>query len=164
MPDTTHRVQAIVDRFVSELTQVAREEARRLVLAGFGAPKSERLTNGSTVRPSRTSRANGSHRPSGSKRSPESLQALEEKVRGFIASHPGLRIEEINQQLSTKTSELALPLRKLIAARRVKTTGQKRSTKYFAGSARESAAAKPASTTKVAKRTATSKRRRRSKR
>jgi hypothetical protein len=39
MPGTTSRVQSIIDRFVSELTQVAREEAARVVMGGFGPSK-----------------------------------------------------------------------------------------------------------------------------
>jgi hypothetical protein len=136
MLDATHRVQAILDRFVAELTQVAREEATRMVLAGFGAPTSNRraVANGSatmassarTVSPPKRTRA------SGVKRSPEDLQALQDRVHDFIAAHPGLRIEQINKQLGTRTNELALPLRKLIAAKLVRTSGHRRSTTYVA--------------------------------
>lgn len=52
---------------------------------------------------------------------------------GFIKSHPGLRIEEINRELGTNTKDLALPMKKLIAAKQIKALGQRRATKYFAG-------------------------------
>jgi hypothetical protein len=51
----------------------------------------------------------------------------------FVAKHPGLRIEQINKELGTSTKELMLPIRKAIAAKVVKTEGERRATKYFAG-------------------------------
>ena len=124
MPDTTHRVQSIIDRFVSELTQVAREEAARVVMGGFGGSK-----------PGRKPASNGASRRAhgGEKRSREKLEALQEKFLSFVKSHPGLRIEQINKQLATSTQDLALPIRKLIAAKQLTTKGQRRATQYFAG-------------------------------
>jgi predicted transcriptional regulator len=49
-----------------------------------------------------------------------------------VGSNPGLRIEQINRALGTRTAELRLPLRKLIAAKQIKTKGQRRATRYFA--------------------------------
>ncbi len=49
-----------------------------------------------------------------------------------MGKNPGLRIEQINKQLGTTTKSLALPIRKLVAEKRVKTKGAKRSTAYFA--------------------------------
>ena len=133
MPDTTHRVQSVIDRFVHELTAIAREEAARVVMGGFGASKPGRkpASNGATRR------AHG-----GEKRSPEKLEALQEKVLGFVKSHPGLRIEQINKQLATSTQDLALPIRKLIATTQLTTKGQRRATQYFAGSAKGAAKTK----------------------
>jgi predicted transcriptional regulator len=65
--------------------------------------------------------------------------AMQGKVLGFIKSHPGLRIEEINRELGTTTKDLALPMRKLIAGKAIKTEGQRRATKYFAGAAAKGA-------------------------
>jgi len=123
MPDTPARVQSIIDRFVSELTQVARDEAARVVMGGFGASK-----------PGRKPASNGAGRTrGGEKRSPEKLEALQEKFLGFVKSHPGLRIEQINKELGTSTKDLALPIRKLMASRQLRAHGQKRATTYFAG-------------------------------
>jgi hypothetical protein len=119
MTDTNRQVQHVIDEFVQRLTQIARETAAQIVLSGLG-------------------RANGvakhdSPRGRGGKRSRESLEAMQSKVLGFIKSHPGLRIEEINRQLGTNTKELALPMKKLIAAKQIKAVGQRRATKYFGG-------------------------------
>jgi predicted transcriptional regulator len=59
------------------------------------------------------------------------LEALTEKLGAFIKKNPGQRIEQIGKALGTPTKELALPVKKLLAAKRIATRGQKRSTKYF---------------------------------
>jgi len=42
MAETNRRVQSIIDRFVTELTQVAREEAASIVLEGLGTVRGSR--------------------------------------------------------------------------------------------------------------------------
>jgi hypothetical protein len=71
-------------------------------------------------------------RPKGAKRRPEALTALTDKLGAFIVKNPGLRIEQLGRALGTPTKELALPVKKLIAAKRVSSKGQKRATTYFA--------------------------------
>lgn len=132
MTDTNRRVQNIIDAFVRQLTEVAREEAARVVLGGLG----------STGHAARTASRDGR----GAKRSADDLARLEEQVVAFVAKHPGLRIEQINEQLGTSTKVLALPIRKLVAGRKLKTVGQRRATKYFVngiGLAKAKATAKP---------------------
>jgi len=68
--------------------------------------------------------------PKGQKRSPEALHQLELQLAQYIAKHPGQRIEQIGQAMGVSTKELALPVRKLIASKQVKTKGQKRATTY----------------------------------
>lgn len=112
MPDANRRIEDLAKEFVSQLTAVAREEVMRM-LGGSASGKSE--TNGSR----------------GEKRSAQKLEATQDKLLSFVAKHPGLRIEEINRELGTSTKDLALPIRKLLAAKAIKTSGQRRSTKYF---------------------------------
>jgi hypothetical protein len=121
MLETRSRVQAIVDRFVSELTDVAREEAARIVLAGFQGSRKGVAH--------RTTSSNGVGH--GAKRTADSLQALQDKLLAFVKSHPGLRIEQINGELGTSTKDVSLPIRKLVAGKQLRTEGQRRSTKYF---------------------------------
>ena len=49
-----------------------------------------------------------------------------------IAERPGLRAEEINAALGTKTAQIAQLLRKLVADQVVRTEGARRGTRYFA--------------------------------
>lgn len=84
----------------------------------------------------KTSNGVGPSRRKGHKRDPGALEALQAKLVGFVAKHPGLRIEQINKELGTTTKELQLPMRKLIAEGQVKAKGSKRSTTYRAGGKR----------------------------
>jgi hypothetical protein len=82
-------------------------------------------------RPSPNGRAStNGHRGKGDKRPPEELDALASKFVDYVAKHPGMRIEQVNKELGTSTKDLALPIRKLIAEKKIKTTGKKRATTY----------------------------------
>jgi hypothetical protein len=146
MPDAQSRVQAIVARFVTDLTAVAREEAARVVLGGFEGPlRGRRIDAPGSTRNGR-----------GAKRTTEGLQALQDQVVAFVKSHPGLRIEQINAELGTSTKDLALPIRKLVASKQLRTEGRRRSTKYFVRGA--GAVERAATPNKKAKRRMKSKR------
>jgi len=81
----------------------------------------------------------------GAKRGADELEQLSKRFVQFVQENPGLRIEQINKQLGTSTSALALPIRKLLASGDISVKGQKRSTAYFAGKrAAEPAAARTA--------------------
>lgn len=64
------------------------------------------------------------------KRSPEDIQKLMDEFFRFVKKNPGLRIEQINAQLGTITKELVIPVRRLIAIRKIRTKGEKRATTY----------------------------------
>jgi hypothetical protein len=70
-------------------------------------------------------------RASGEKRPPAELAKLTDKLGDYIKSNPGRRMEAIGKALGLPTRELNLPIKKLLAAKRVKTQGHKRATEYF---------------------------------
>lgn len=127
---TESEIYSRVEAFASELVALVRASAVEVVgetLAGIvgslGGPSSRGGRRAS--RPSA--------RAKGAKRDPAVLAALTDKLEGFIKKNPGKRIEEIGQALGTPTKELVLPVRKLVAAKKVSTKGKKRATKYFPG-------------------------------
>ncbi len=65
------------------------------------------------------------------KRSPEDIQKLADKFAGFVKKNPGLRIEQINAKLGTSTKDLVIPVRQLVASKKIKTKGEKRATTYY---------------------------------
>jgi hypothetical protein len=57
--------------------------------------------------------------------------ALVGQLLSAIKATPGQRMEQIAKGLKSSTQELALPAKKLIADKKVKTKGERRATKYF---------------------------------
>jgi hypothetical protein len=119
-------IRSRVEAFAEEIAALVRASAMDMV--------QEALGGGGGVRRGgrgRAPAARASTRPKGAKRDPRVLEALTEKLDAFIKKNPGQRIEQIGKALGTPTKELALPVKKLITAKKISTKGQKRSTKYF---------------------------------
>jgi hypothetical protein len=64
------------------------------------------------------------------KRSPEEIQAQAEKLLAFIAKNPDQRAEQIARANKLSTSELVRPIKKLLADKKVKSSGAARGTTY----------------------------------
>jgi hypothetical protein len=89
-----------------------------------------------TPAPRASAQAPVSRRPApqrvpGEKRPPAELAKLVEKLGEYIKGHPGLRMEAIGKALGLPTRELNLPVKKLLAARRIRSEGHKRATEYY---------------------------------
>ncbi len=54
-----------------------------------------------------------------------------EVVVAYVAKHPGQSVEQIKKALGVEKKALQLPIIRLIEAKKLKTTGQKRGTRYF---------------------------------
>jgi len=113
-------LQKLVTNFVADL-QAVFQRSVIAALTGAGNGNGKIKLNGLS--------GNGTR---GNKRSPEDLEHLSEAFVTYVAKHPGMRIEQINKEIGTTTKDLALPIRKLLAEKRIKAKGQKRSTTYFA--------------------------------
>jgi hypothetical protein len=133
--NVSQEIDALVRRFVDELSDLVRRQALEAVAtvlgapragAGSGAPTSptQHATSASVPAPGHASRK-------GEKRSPAELAALERALLKHVRSHPGQGIEMIGKALGRTTSELARPMKKLIAKNQVRTTGTRRATRYF---------------------------------
>ncbi len=121
-----------IDIFVNELSALVREAALESVK---GALTDEQM-NRSRRTPGRPRRLgavglDGSSRR-GSKRTPEMLEQLKDSLLELITLNPGQRMEELGRLLDVPTKELTLPVKKLLAEKKVKTKGQKRATTYWA--------------------------------
>ena len=139
MSDFQNEMNRTVQSFVAQITELARRAAIDTLESAFGG-RAARGPAGSWAAGTASAAATtpvaaraGRPRARGAKRSPEDLEALSEQLGSFVKANPGLRIEQINKQLGTTTKDLALPIRKLIAAGAISSKGQKRSTTYFPG-------------------------------
>lgn len=122
------RIHEILESFASEIRAEVQRQAMAALSGGFvGSTKS----NGHRAIHVAVPKAKGKGKGKGHKRDTKMLDQLRGNVLAFIAKHPGLRIEEINKELGTSTKDLALPIRKLLDAKAIRSTGQKRSTKYY---------------------------------
>jgi hypothetical protein len=57
----------------------------------------------------------------------------DEVVKLLVANKKGMRVEEINKALGTTTRELMRPIQKLLTLGKIRKTGERRATTYFAG-------------------------------
>ena len=158
MTDIEQRINDLVSSFVNEITRLAREAAvttLQSALAGAGgAAVSELRVGGRRGRPGRApspvaatsssaaAAAAARARAKGAKRPPDEIVETKNRVLAHIKSNPGQRIEQINKLLGTRTSDLSLPLKKLLSEGSIRTEGARRATKYFPGDGKPSGGAK----------------------
>jgi hypothetical protein len=169
MPNSNQQIDSAVQSFVTEISNLVRLAALEAVHAalgggaapvrrgpgrprgsgkrGPGRPKGSR--NAAKAMPARAARGGKRGR-----RSSEDVDATAAKFLAFVKANDGKRLEEIAKGLKLPTSVLKLPAQKLLAAKAVRTTGQRRGTKYHvaSGSMPKPEAAAPAKATPTTKR------------
>jgi hypothetical protein len=124
-------VAKCVRRFTALMTDLARRAVVREAELVLAAPDSHRhrapdaLPTSGVLPPGHPSQGRRSRRTAAE------LDELAARFVAFVAENPGLGIEQINEQLGTTTADLALPIRKLVAADALKTEGRNRATRYF---------------------------------
>jgi hypothetical protein len=112
-----------IDSFLTDLAGLVKRSALESVqdaLGGSAAPARR-----GPGRPPRAARR-------GAKRSQSALAGLSSRLLDHVKKHPGQGVTRIAAALRTSSQDLQLPVRKLLAARKLRTKGKKRGTKYFA--------------------------------
>src|SRR6185503_8915330 len=129
MLDPHREIQALVDNFVADLSELAKRIAIEQLKAAFGVGAKLAGTKlGSVKLPPITMSAPKPSRANGARRG---------KLLSAIADQPGRRAEDISASLGAKTAEIAQPLRRLVAERLVRTEGARRGTRYFSAGSPE---------------------------
>lgn len=122
MIDLQSEVNRTVQGFVAQIVEVVRHAAVESLQTAFvGAGAAGRSGERTPIAASASA-----------KRTSADLQSLSRRFAAFVQANPGLRIAQINQGLGTTTKDLIVPIRKLMASGVIRTTGEKRSTRYFA--------------------------------
>lgn len=108
-------IRVLSDNFVRDMVAIVREAVEDAILerdatAGSAVPK----------------------RRAGEKRSPREIDRLTKRLLAYVLANPGQRIEAIGEGMRIHTSELKLPMKRLLEAKAVRTKGQKRATTYHA--------------------------------
>lgn len=126
---------------------------RAVLLAAVTLKLTGELPKGPTVakassKPAKEPRASGKAKPAtarakGEKRSPDELANMQNHVREILASQPGLTAEGLAVATGWATKDLAIPIRKLLNAKQIRTEGQKRGTRYYPAEASATTAEEP---------------------
>lgn len=135
-------VQSVIAEFSAKLEAAIRTDALEQItarLTGAAAPaakpaaKSNQLEGrgivvlAKPVKPKKASAKKGSPK----KRTPEELEKTTSAVRRVIDAGKGVSAEQIKKELGVELPEIQLPIAKLLEAKLIKKTGQKRATRYF---------------------------------
>jgi hypothetical protein len=125
-------IRSLVEQFVANVETLVRKQALESVQAAFG------LTPGKPAKPSASKPSTGPTKPSVSKPAPEGqrarrsakdIEAEANRLLIAIKAKPGSNIEAL--KIASKVSNPDIPVKTLLAAKRIRKTGEKRSTRYF---------------------------------
>jgi hypothetical protein len=136
MDNLQHQVNARVEAFVAEITELARAAAYQALSAGLDTPIASGRSATVAIRGRR-----------GGKRTADEIAQMADAFLAHVTANPGQRMEHIAKELGLATPELTLPVRKLLADGKLRVEGQKRATQYYradggSGSAKVTRAAK----------------------
>jgi hypothetical protein len=126
-----HSVRSLVDSFIADLELMTKRAALEQVLAalqGGVAPAQQRGRRSGGKPGRRSGRPAGSANRAATKIDPEKLFA-------YVKAHPGSRGEQVAAGMRSDVARIRPAMLELIAAKRVRTTGQRRGMQYFAGTA-----------------------------
>jgi hypothetical protein len=141
-------IRARIDQFLVSISGLVRQAAVEAVREALGADGGAiagvrrgpgRPRNADSARPvtmavdGRVSRGPQAKPVRRTRRSSTDVEAVSSEVLSYVKTHPGHRLEEIGRGLATDTAGLKLPVKELLASGRLRTEGQKRGTRYFAG-------------------------------
>lgn len=102
-----------IEAFVADITRLAREHAVRTLTSALEVPRGD--DNGRRA-----------------KRSPDEIERLGDDIVEYVGANPGQNMQEIAAHFGVTPKELSLPVKRLKAAGRLRTEGQRRATRYFA--------------------------------
>lgn len=131
-----------IEAFVDEVADLVRRAALDSVKEALEGPGSSPRPRGPRRKKGGARKKAGSARRG--RRSSADVGAMGDTVASYVRANPGQTVTEIGVALGLGSKELRLPLTKLIEEKRLRTTGQRRGTRYHPagrGGARKKAGA-----------------------
>jgi hypothetical protein len=121
-PTLDQDIQSRIQSFLAELSGLVKRSALEAVQGALAVDGAVPRRRG------RPARARAGRRV---RRSAEDLAKIGARVLTQVRSKQGQRLEEIGRAMKTDTAILKKPIADLLAAKKLKTKGQKRGTQYF---------------------------------
>jgi hypothetical protein len=121
MANLENQVNARVEAFVAEITELARAAAYQTLSSALDGGQ---LVSGRGTTPILRGRRGG-------KRTADEIAQMADAFLTHVTANPGQRMEHIARELGLATPELTLPVRKLLADGKLRVEGQKRATEYY---------------------------------
>jgi hypothetical protein len=121
MDNLQNQVNARVEAFVAEITELARAAAYQTL---SGALEQTPTAGGRGAAVAIRGRRGG-------KRTADEIAQMADAFLAHVTANPGQRMEHIARELGLATPELTLPVKKLLADGKLRVQGQKRATEYF---------------------------------
>jgi hypothetical protein len=115
------RVEGLIRKFAADLQIVIREQLSEEVTVAVQQALGGKAVGRGAVRTT----ADG-------KRTPEQIDRQAEKLFAFIKANPDQRAEQIARASKMTTTELVLPIKRLLDDKRIKSSGKARGTTYAA--------------------------------
>lgn len=145
MTDANATIRQKIESFVAEIETLTRQAALEAVLAALGGGAPVAAPARAVRRAAPSAPRKPAPRAKGGKRTPEQVAADADRILAFVKENDGCSAQQIQAGLGLSKKDVALPLLRLRDEKRLKITGQKRGTRYFAGAgAAKSVASKPA--------------------
>ena len=132
--DSKRMSKAKVGNLEIQIEELVREHVAELRRAAASAV--ERAFGQALGRNAKGVRATPAVRTSGRRRGPDEIATLGERLYAAICAHPGSAMAKLADELGATPRELNRPAAQLRRAGRVRTVGQRQSTRYFPVSAK----------------------------
>ena len=133
---TSDQIRQRIDAFVQELDTLIRQNALETLRGALGDGRVSSRGRRSVRRGPRKAVGRGGRRSSAD------VDSTAAALLSHIKQQPGQTISELGSALNASAKELRLPVLKLLQERQIKTTGQRRGTRYHPGGGRRMAKAK----------------------
>lgn len=123
-------VQALVEKFVQDLTAAIRAETLASIQAALGDAPAKAKRGPKAAAPAKPKLGR-----KGGKRTEAEMEKFLSAIEASVTKTPGIRADQIAAELGVPASDLALPIKKLLAAKCLAKKGQRRGTTYTVKSA-----------------------------
>jgi len=127
------KVEALIRNFAAQLQDLVRDQLSADVNSAVqGALGGKQAARGRSSAGVKEITARATKRGAGGKRTPEQIEKLATQLLSYIDKNPEQRAEQIADANKLTTGELVLPMKRLLADKKIKAKGKARGTTYTA--------------------------------